>query len=248
VGCAEPCCWQELAVSGRDPVPHNTLPACSPCCSSMQAWLDHNNALVGTKCNKLRVVHLPTRTWHEVGYPEQPVHRQGPDLLAQANGSHCGQHDMAVSPSGTFLVSGATAAEDLLLWRLQDSSSLDSSASSSGRQVMQPLQTFMGHADWVFGLDWISDRHWVSAGRDRTIKLWQVPDTAASEAAYTADPGSALLSVSYHQVCGRSRQDRQRPCWSMHAWLAAQHAHSRLACRARAAGCAGGTRHRAGCL
>lgn len=193
----------------------------------MQTWLDHNNVLVGTKCNKLRVVHLPTQTWHEVPYPEQPVHRQGPDLLAHANSGHCGQHDMTVSPSGTFLVSGATAAEDLLLWRLQDSSSHDSNGSSSSsgsRQVMQPLQTFMGHADWLFSLDWLSDRHWVSAGRDGTIKLWQVPDAAASQAAYTADPGSALLSVSYHQVrvCGGAGRMGSRLAG---AWLAAQHAY-----------------------
>jgi WD40 repeat protein len=61
----------------------------------------------------------------------------------------------------------------------------------------------MGHADWVFGLDWLSDRHWVSGSRDGTIKLWQVPDSSAqagTAGTYTADPGSALLSVGYHQV------------------------------------------------
>lgn len=64
---------------------------------------------------------------------------------------------------------------------------------------MQPVQTFMGHADWVFGLEWLSDRHWVSGGRDGIIKLWQVPD-AAAQGTYTTDPGSALLSTSYHKV------------------------------------------------
>lgn len=133
----------------------------------VQTWLDHNNVLVGSKCNKLRMHHVPTGAWQEVPYPEQPIHRQGPDLLARANRAHAGQHGMSVSPSGSFLVTGATAAEDILLWRLQDAST--TSSGSSG-PFMQPVQTFMGHADWVFGLDWISDRHWVSGGRDGTIK------------------------------------------------------------------------------
>lgn len=163
----------------------------------VQAWLDHNNVLVGSKCNKLRIHHVPTGTWQELAYPEQPVHRLGPDLLARANRAHCGQHDLAVSPSGAYLVTGGTAAEDILLWRLPSSS--DSGNSSSMATTLQPVQTFMGHADWVFGLDWISDRHWVSGGRDGTIKLWQVPDAAAG-AQYTTDPGSALLSVGFHAV------------------------------------------------
>lgn len=176
----------------------------------LQAWLDHNNVLVGTKCNKLRKVHIPTRTWQDIPYPAQPMHRDNPDLLASSNRAHCGQHDFAVSPSGACLVTGGTAAEDIILWRLQDSpSSTSSSASSSSASGMgmQPVQTLMGHADWVFGLDWLSDRHWVSGSRDGTIKLWQVPDPSAqdgSSGTYTADPGSALLSVGYHAVSCRS--------------------------------------------
>ena len=74
------------------------------------------------------------------------------------------------------------------------------------REGLAPVRTFSGHADWVFGLDWISERHWVSGSRDGTIKLWQVPD-AAAEAQYTTDPGSALLSVGFHAVRAVSAQD-----------------------------------------
>lgn len=165
----------------------------------MQAWLSHDTCLVGTKCNKLRRVHVPTRTWQEVAYPEQPVHRLGPDVFASGNRTHCGQHSMAVSPSGAYLVTGGTAAEDVVLWRLQDAGASTSSSSSSLH--MQPLQTFMGHADWVFGIDWLSDKHWVSGSRDGTIKLWQVPEAASAPgASYSTDPGLALLSIAYHAV------------------------------------------------
>lgn len=191
------CCVGPVLAQHKMPCPasENQLSCC------LQSWLDHNNVLVGTKCNKLRQLHVPSRTWQDVPYPAQPVYRQGPDLLASANRTHCGQHGLAVSPSGAYCVTGGTAAEDILLWRLQDGSG------PGNRAGMQPVQTFMGHADWVFDLDWISDRHWVSGGRDGTIKLWQVPETAAAPGSrYSTDPGSALLSVGFHGVSW---------CWSL---------------------------------
>lgn len=181
------------------------LPA--PCCvafllvdglmaSSLQVWLDQDNVLVGSKCNALRQLHIPTRTWQNVAYPAPPVHRLGPDLLATAPGEHSGQHSLSVSPSGTFVVTGGTSAEDIVLWRMQHTST---STRSSSLQL-QPVQTFMGHADWVFGMDWLSDRHWVSGGRDGTIKLWQVPDAAEVAVTCSPDPAPALLSLKYHEA------------------------------------------------
>lgn len=190
------------------------LPPFTPTPINKQTWLDHDNVVIGTKCNRLRQVHIPTRTWHELAYPPQPVHRLGPDLLATGNRAHCGQHDLAVSPSGAFMVSGGTAAEDQVLWRLQqrqpsqEQEQEDSSSGASSSMQLQPVQTFMGHADWVFGLDWLSDRHWVSGSRDGTVKLWQVPDAAhaPTPSPYTPEPGCPLLSVSYHAVCCKPRQ------------------------------------------
>eukprot|EP00878_Enallax_costatus_P029307 GHUV01031759.1.p1 GENE.GHUV01031759.1~~GHUV01031759.1.p1 ORF type:complete len:362 (+),score=139.60 GHUV01031759.1:618-1703(+) len=62
----------------------------------------------------------------------------------------------------------------------------------------------MGHVDWVFGLAWTSSRHFVSASRDKTIKLWQVPSAAVAGDCgpcqhSTEDHGTALLSVKFHK-------------------------------------------------
>ena len=38
------------------------------------------------------------------------------------------------------------------------------------------LQTFVGHRDWIFGLSWLNDRQFISASRDRTMKVWTVDD------------------------------------------------------------------------
>ena len=35
-----------------------------------------------------------------------------------------------------------------------------------------PTRSVTGHLDWVFGLDWITERHLVTGSRDRTLALW----------------------------------------------------------------------------
>ena len=35
-----------------------------------------------------------------------------------------------------------------------------------------PTRSVYGHLDWVFGLDWITERHLVTGSRDRTLALW----------------------------------------------------------------------------
>lgn len=52
------------------------------------------------------------------------------------------------------------------------------SASSAGARsyplapALVPTRSVHGHLDWVFGLDWITERHLVTGSRDRTLALW----------------------------------------------------------------------------
>ena len=52
------------------------------------------------------------------------------------------------------------------------------SASSAGARsyplapALIPTRSVYGHLDWVFGLDWITERHLVTGSRDRTLALW----------------------------------------------------------------------------
>lgn len=52
------------------------------------------------------------------------------------------------------------------------------SASSAGARsyplapALIPTRSVHGHLDWVFGLDWITERHLVTGSRDRTLALW----------------------------------------------------------------------------
>jgi WD40 repeat protein len=73
---------------------------------------------------------------------------------------------------------------------------------------VQPVQALTGHADWVFDIAWIDEAHFVSAGRDRLVKLWQLPQAATAAAAgessislqFNPEPGVAVSTVRYHKV------------------------------------------------
>jgi WD40 repeat protein len=72
--------------------------------------------------------------------------------------------------------------------------------------VVQPVQTLKGHADWVFEIAWLDETRFVSGGRDKLLKLWQLPQAATAAAAgcgnmrFSAEAGAALSTVKYHSV------------------------------------------------
>lgn len=74
-------------------------------CPCLQAWLDDAHVLVGTKCNKLLCLHVPSHTHTLINYPQQSVYRHGPDLFTGPRHT-CGQHAVAVSPDGRFVATG----------------------------------------------------------------------------------------------------------------------------------------------
>uniref|UniRef100_A0A383W3K0 DDB1- and CUL4-associated factor 12 beta-propeller domain-containing protein n=1 Tax=Tetradesmus obliquus TaxID=3088 RepID=A0A383W3K0_TETOB len=181
-------------------------------------WLDDETVLVGTKCNSLMMLQPHTGSPRLLQYPQQQQQqragvRPGSPLRAVPAAISCGQHGLALSPDGTWLATGGQAPNDILLWRVsrpeQQLPGMQPQAAAAGRSktVVQPVQALTGHADWVFDLAWLDATHFVSAGRDRLLKLWQLPQTATAAAAaavgssplqFAAEPGAALSTVRYH--------------------------------------------------
>lgn len=74
---------------------------------------------------------------------------------------NCGIHAIAINPSGTRMVTGGANPSDCAVFSVPD---------------LRPTALLTGHKDWVFGLDWITDNIVASGSRDKTVKLWCVPD------------------------------------------------------------------------
>ncbi|KAI8471738.1 MAG: WD40-repeat-containing domain protein [Monoraphidium minutum] len=156
-------------------------------------WLGSDSVLVGTKCNNLLLLDVVTGRHRRVPLPPKPALRLGPELMHNPDG-HCGMHAVDVSPDGRYVVTGGRAAEDALVLR---------------RSTMTPVRTFSGHADWVFGLAWVTESHFVSCSRDGTIKLWCVGQPG--EEGYVAEAAAPLASVLDNKRAVVKQRDIR--CW-----------------------------------
>lgn len=129
-------------------------------------WTSPSKVLAGTKCNTLLEFDTSARTGRTVELPATPSlseaaelfpeGRRGERLFARAG---CGIHTVATNPSRTLVSTGGRNPCDCV--------------------ILDPIShrhscTLVGHADWVFDSDWISDTRLLTAGRDGVCKVWDV--------------------------------------------------------------------------
>ncbi|KAI7838555.1 hypothetical protein COHA_007629 [Chlorella ohadii] len=148
------------------------------------AWQDDTRLLVGTKCNKLLQWDTAAGSLRSVPLPAAPPRQHAP--LETIWGS-CGIHTVAVNPAGDMVATGGSEPSDCAVLRLPD---------------FQPVQTLVGHQDWLFGAAWVSDRHLVTGSRDQCVALWSLPEagSGAAEAQYqeaAPKPGAAGLQRKF---------------------------------------------------
>ena len=79
-----------------------------------------------------------------------------------------GMHGISVSPDGALLACGGADVSDCQVF------SIGAAATHGAPPTLTPLRTFVGHTDWLFGLDWVTERHVVTGSRDRSVALWSV--------------------------------------------------------------------------
>jgi len=122
------------------------------------AWLDDDSIICGTKCNRLVCIQANASKQPklvEIPMPERPNSKG----LGWIGESQCGVHSIAVNPGGDMLVTGGMDPSDCVVYKLPS---------------LTPVQTFVGHSDWAFGVTWVSNDMFVSGSRDSTVKLWKV--------------------------------------------------------------------------
>jgi len=115
-------------------------------------WLSSRQVVFGTKCNKLlvydvnmrRVDAIPTLSNSRANHPEV----QG------------GLHAIELSPSRSFLATGARNSSDIAVYRLP---TLDPVCVGEG-----------GHRDLIMGMCWLDDQFLVSGSKDSRMALWRI--------------------------------------------------------------------------
>ena len=75
--------------------------------------------------------------------------------------NHAGIHSISVNPSGTWMATGAMESCHIGIYRLPS---------------FQPFSVCLGHTDWLFATEWLSDTILVSGSRDSSLAIWEIID------------------------------------------------------------------------
>ncbi|EIE19636.1 WD40 repeat-like protein [Coccomyxa subellipsoidea C-169] len=136
-------------------------------------WLNPETVVVGTKCNKLICLNTTTQQFQRVALPRAPPRPPGvPQPLPDAPAvNSCGIHAIALSPDRRLLATGGANPSDCQILAVRDEASI---AAAPQAPQLDPVQTLVGHTDWVFGIAWVTDRHVVTGSRDQRLNLWKV--------------------------------------------------------------------------
>ena len=126
-------------------------------------WLTTDTILLGTKCNQLILLHVSTgrktlipTIQHQQRHQHQSTVQ--PPIQNQSQ-RHGGVHALKINPSHTLLAATTTHPAQIGIYHLPS---------------FKPLAILDGHADWVFGVEWVSDTRLVSISRDHTVAMWDL--------------------------------------------------------------------------
>jgi WD repeat-containing protein 40A len=146
-----------------------------------QAWLDHERFLTGSKDNRLALWSVSSRDSAPATVSLLPL----PVPQRPAPPVHGGIHSLALDAPRRLLATGSGSPSEVAV--------LETEKGFAARAVC------VGHADWVFGVEWIDEGVLWTASRDRTLKVrgcdikdccltfipkvWRIPDEAAEAGA-----------------------------------------------------------------
>jgi hypothetical protein len=73
--------------------------------------------------------------------------------------NHAGIHSISVNPSGTWMATGAMESCHIGMYQLPS---------------FRPVSIGLGHTDWLFATEWLSDTILVSGSRDCSLAMWKM--------------------------------------------------------------------------
>ncbi|XP_024528618.1 DDB1- and CUL4-associated factor 12-A-like [Selaginella moellendorffii] len=167
------------------------------------AWIDDANVALGTKDNKLLLVHSQKDRCVEITLP-----RRNSWSRPEPVDSSCGIHSISLNLSKSLLVTGADHPNDAAVFRLPS---------------FQPLQLLKKHDDWIFATSWLTDTVLATGSRDSTVKLWSVTrsrsylnESPIAERRYHRDKVRDIKYCSQAEILGTLSQDGTCKIWDPH--------------------------------
>ncbi|XP_022126380.1 DDB1- and CUL4-associated factor 12 [Pieris rapae] len=123
-------------------------------------WLSDRQIVFGTKCNKLLVYDVRSRSLDAI--PTLRPRTPWPGAEYQT-----GIHALQINPSRTLLATGARNSCELAIYRLP---------------TLDPVCVGEAHKDWILDMCWLDDEFLVTGSRDSKLALWRAPDSPITQA------------------------------------------------------------------
>lgn len=115
-------------------------------------WLSDRQVVFGTKCNKLMVYDVRTRSLDAIPTLRARLPWSGIDYQT-------GIHALQINPSKTLLATGARNSCELAIYSLP---------------TLDPVCVGESHKDWILDMCWLDDQFIVTGSRDSKMALWQI--------------------------------------------------------------------------
>eukprot|EP01023_Acetabularia_acetabulum_P031737 TRINITY_DN29703_c0_g1_i1.p1 TRINITY_DN29703_c0_g1~~TRINITY_DN29703_c0_g1_i1.p1 ORF type:complete len:581 (+),score=84.70 TRINITY_DN29703_c0_g1_i1:111-1853(+) len=127
-------------------------------------WLNEEEIVLGTKCNNLVVVNALSGKMKNVPTIGRQQNEYNPRII------NYGIHTISINPSKTLMLTGGEEPQDAAIYSIQKNNQ-----KSDFKFDLKPKQLLIQHRDWLFGSAWISDDCVVTASRDKSLCMWQIP-------------------------------------------------------------------------
>ena len=151
-------------------------------------WLSNRQVIFGTKCNKLMVLDLNSKSMHQI--PTLQCSSKSL-MLGDEEG---GIHSIAINPSRTLLATNGRSSSQTAVYRLP---------------TLDPICVGEnGHNDWIFDQVWLDDQFLVSGSRDGSLTLWRMTESVVEQGSDDNTPSHRMVSPLQRKICKQAEKVR----------------------------------------